>query len=400
MHVKYLRSSIIEFDRLIEFIKNEQPILSAKLGVFGKKDSFELNSMLVNPKVVTAPNYNQEQFPVIDLMFNLALLGGLFYKGNNEKGKPALIETPKLESYLALNDSEKYVFLLQTYWTKYEFEEKFDRFIMITEFYYFLARIANSEPNERILSDGYFQVNYMFSTGAAFIHHLRFFDLGELELVEGVTSKYEDSIKAFIPNDFGIAIADFLCTDALKFWNREDLVYLSILDDSLKLDIEGEPFEAFRNLFPKNAVTHTVPEIVGDELFGGVYHFKVSLSKTLWRKIKISSKDTFGNLHTAIQRAFEFDDDHLYAFYINGNRRTGKPIYCGYAQEGGPVAEETTFEDVGLFKGQKLSYLFDFGDMWEFNLELIEIDKEEPLPLHPIITEVKGESPEQYDWIE
>jgi hypothetical protein len=36
----------------------------------------------------------------------------------------------------------------------------------------------------------------------------------------------------------------------------------------------------------------------------GVYSFKVSLSKTLWRKISLSHKHTLGDLHNAIQEAF------------------------------------------------------------------------------------------------
>ncbi|MDO9535573.1 MAG: hypothetical protein Q7J85_09665 [Bacillota bacterium] len=101
-------------------------------------------------------------------------------------------------------------------------------------------------------------------------------------------------------------------------------------------------------------------------------------------------------MHLAIQKAFEFDNDHLYAFYVGGTRRTGKPVYCSNVEEVGKPAEETTIEEMELYKGQKLYYLFDFGDMWEFDIELIQIEKNMPLPLRPIIIETKGESPEQY----
>lgn len=64
------------------------------------------------------------------------------------------------------------------------------------------------------------------------------------------------------------------------------------------------------------------------------------------------------------------------------------------------MAEKTSILEIGLFVGQKLIYLFDFGDMWEFGVKLTGIEKEEPLPLNPIILEAKGKSPEQYrsDW--
>lgn len=395
---KMISTCVGDFNQFIEFNKNEHPVLSAKLGVFGKKDSFKLNSMLVNQKRVAAPNYNQDQYPVIDLMFELALLGKLYYKGNDGTGNPALIKTPMLDSYLALNEAEKYVFLLQTYWTKYEFLKKFDRWLPITAFYNFLANIANSEL-QPVLKKSEHQTDGIYSEGAAFQHHLRFFGMGEPELIDGAKGKYQDTIRAFVPNQHGVMIADFLCLQSLAYWNREDVVYLSTAKDKAINKKKGEPFEVFKKIFPDNIVKSTVAEMNVEDS-NGVYYFKVSLSKTLWRKIKLSGKHTLGDLHDAIQDAFDFDDDHLYAFYIDGNRRTGKPIYCEEAHDAGPVAEKTSILEIGLFAGQKLIYLFDFGDMWEFGVELTGIEKEEPLPLKPAIVETKGKSPEQYrsDW--
>ena len=40
-----------------------------------------------NKKEVNAPNYNQDQYPMIDLMFSLSLAGKLYIKSNDEKGK-------------------------------------------------------------------------------------------------------------------------------------------------------------------------------------------------------------------------------------------------------------------------------------------------------------------------
>ncbi|MDD4569224.1 MAG: hypothetical protein PHE70_03735 [Tepidanaerobacteraceae bacterium] len=73
-------------------------------------------------------------------------------------------------------------------------------------------------------------------------------------------------------------------------------------------------------------------------------------------------------------------------------------MYCADVEDdgGGKTTEEMTIEDLGLYKGQKIYYLFDFGDMWEFELNLIKIDKNSPLLLRPIIIKEKGEAPLQY----
>ncbi len=127
MDKKFIEKCVNDFNKFIEFNETEKPTLSAKVEVFGKKDCFKLNSLLGYQKPVSAPNYNQEQYPIIDLMFELALQGKLYYKGNDAKGKPALLKAPRLDYYVELNNFEKYVFPLQTYWTKYEFMKKFDR---------------------------------------------------------------------------------------------------------------------------------------------------------------------------------------------------------------------------------------------------------------------------------
>ncbi len=394
-----INAAINDFERFIEFNEFEKPILSVKRGVFGKKDSFMLNQILENKKEVNAPNYNQDQYPVIDLMFSLALDCKLYIKANNEKGKINLLKTPNLASFQSLNEYEKYAFLLQTYWTKYALEEKFDRWIDISAFYNILVDIANAEDGEIIVKDEQCSSYKLYSEGAVFFHHLRFFGFGELELIEGAKSKYEDTIKMFSPNAFGMETSTFLLEKALPYWNRNDLKLLTAAG-KIKSAPKEKVFDVFKNVFQDKPVKNTIKSNYETDR-SGVYSFKISLSKTAWRKISLSHKHTLGNLHKAIQDAFCFDDDHLYAFYIGGNQRTGKHIYCKDAEDEGVTTEKTSIADLELYKGQKMLYLFDFGDEWKFDVELMEIDKEAPLPLKPVIIESKGKVPEQYggEWI-
>ena len=395
-----IKTTIGEFEKFLRFNEDEKPVLSAKLGVFGKKDSYKLNQMLFYKKDVSGPNYNQDQYPVIDLMFSLALEGRLYVKANDEKGKPSLIETDSMASFKSLNIYEKYVYLLQTYWTKYSFETKFDRWIGVVPFYNLLVSVSNAEKGERILKNEYDQTGVLYSSADAFFYHIKFFGFGELEEIRGAKGRYEDTIKAFIPNEFGIITCDFLINNTLALWNYSNLpVFLSSLKTGRKTKSTQNAFNVFKHLFPDGSATKTV--ISENEIDrSGVYTFKVSLGRGCFREINVSHRHTLGDLHTAIQDAFDFDDDHLYAFYVNGNHRTGKPIYCDDTRDGGKTAEETTIEEMGLYKGQRLYYLFDFGDMWEFTVDLVQIDKDLPLLLRPAIIEVKGESPEQYPFWE
>ena len=218
-----INNAINDFEKFIEFIENEKPILSATQEVLGRKDCYNLNMMLENKKDVATPSYNQDKYFAIDLMFTLALTSKLYIKARDEKGKARLLKTDKSESFQNLNEDEEYIFLLQTYWTKYDFEVKFNRFHNIAAFYNILAEIASAKQGDVIVKDETNISNIMYSTGAAFFHHLKFFGFGELELIKGAKGRYEDSIRSFSSNEFGTKTSIFLLTKALQYFNRNDV---------------------------------------------------------------------------------------------------------------------------------------------------------------------------------
>lgn len=74
----------------------------------------------------------------------------------------------------------------------------------------------------------------------------------------------------------------------------------------------------------------------------------MNLSKSVWIKIRTSYKNTFEELHLAIQEDFNFDNDHLYEFYIGRNKRTAI-IYTGnpYSE----IEDYITIGEVTIYKG-------------------------------------------------
>jgi len=390
-----IEKAIGDFDTFNDFIKSEKLFLSAKRGEMGKKDSFKLNQILYHKKDVSKPNYTQYQYPIIDLMFSLAIAGNLYVKAS-EKGRAILVETSANESFKNLNLYEKYLFLLQTYWTKYDFSTNFSGFLSVDYFYNFFAVLANSYKSQRVVKDNHFNIYMLYSQDSAFFCHLNFFGFGDYELNCGEEAFYKDSIKDFIVNEFGIYASRFLITNALMVWNNKHKDYfISHMKKKIKPQKDKSPFDIFKEFFPEGEVKKTV--VYKDEFDrSGVYTFKVSLHNGLWRKINLSHDHYLSDLHLAIQEAFDFDNDHLYAFYIGGKRKNGKAIYCAEVEEEGKTADEINIADLRLFRGQKIFYLFDFGDEWWFDIKLLKIDKESPLSPQPVIVGSEGESPEQY----
>jgi hypothetical protein len=125
----------------------------------------------------------------------------------------------------------------------------------------------------------------------------------------------------------------------------------------------------------------------------GTYVFRIALG-AVSRTIALSHKHSLEDLHLAIQKAFRFDDDHLYAFFMDGKRYSDDAYNDPRGGEP-PFAADARLADLDLYVGQNILYLFDFGDCWEFSVVLQEI-AEMPRGGPPRVIESKGTPPRQY----
>jgi hypothetical protein len=62
----------------------------------------------------------------------------------------------------------------------------------------------------------------------------------------------------------------------------------------------------------------------------------------------------------------------------------------------GPWTSEVRVGDVPLQEGQSVTYLYDFGDRWEFEVTLERVDPPDWAMKEPAILDARGEAPEQY----
>lgn len=126
----------------------------------------------------------------------------------------------------------------------------------------------------------------------------------------------------------------------------------------------------------------------------------VSLGTGCYRHIQISANATLYKLHQAILKAFEFEDDHEHAFFMDNHVWSPADSYfSSKAEAGDRLTKKYTLKKLKLVKGQKFKYVFDFGDEWEFQCKVLrELEEDTKTPL--VIRSV-GESPEQYpEWEE
>ena len=104
----------------------------------------------------------------------------------------------------------------------------------------------------------------------------------------------------------------------------------------------------------------------------GAHIFKVSLGR-IWRRIVIPADQTLAALASTILNSVEFDHDHLYRFSYQNRFGALEDVNHPYMEEG-PWASEVLVGEIPLRLGQTMSYLFDFGDDWEFAVTLERVD--------------------------
>ena len=91
------------------------------------------------------------------------------------------------------------------------------------------------------------------------------------------------------------------------------------------------------------------------------------------RVIRMNLDDSLYALHDAIQRAVSFDDDHLFSFTVGAGMMKRTYLPSEAMNRNTDLSVATLLGELDLRKGQKFSYLFDFGDMWEFDIRVLEI---------------------------
>ena len=107
------------------------------------------------------------------------------------------------------------------------------------------------------------------------------------------------------------------------------------------------------------------------------------------------SDQTFVHLHRALQFAFDWDDDHLYTFWLGTKfwPRAGTEFCNPFSFENPSSlaaffagerprkrSAETRLDRARLLRGEKLAYVFDFGDEWRVLLTLKTIRADDGRP--------------------
>jgi hypothetical protein len=124
---------------------------------------------------------------------------------------------------------------------------------------------------------------------------------------------------------------------------------------------------------------------------------------TLSREIEIDIRNSLSDLAESIAEAFDFDFDHAFGFCPHETRRSGKrsqPKYELFAAIGEDTdalsVRKTSVANAFPQVGQTMMFLFDYGDNWQFAIEVIGFGEKAPKARYPRVLRKMGTPPGQY----
>jgi hypothetical protein len=136
---------------------------------------------------------------------------------------------------------------------------------------------------------------------------------------------------------------------------------------------------------------------------GTTHILRASLKPRLYRDIEIDSAASLSALAEAIVAAFEFEFDHAFGFYskLDGNYQASPEKYELFADMEDNDSDAASVKQTAVSKafakvGKKMLFLFDYGDEWCFQVELIKLGGKAPGRRYPRLLVSSGDAPAQY----
>src|SRR6266536_4190021 len=136
----------------------------------------------------------------------------------------------------------------------------------------------------------------------------------------------------------------------------------------------------------------------------GTYTFRVRIlggmyappdAPSIWREIELKRDQTLADLGDVIPRAFGFDDDHLWSFFLSGRpwdtatEYARSPAQEPFAGRNARAASRLRIRDAPA--GKEFLFLFDYGDEWHFGVRLARTSKTpEPGSRYPRVVASPG----------
>lgn len=348
----------------------------------------EINARLALPIEIRLMRPQQKSFPHIQGLHLLARASGLSRIGGTVKKPVLFVDNEIYAKWTELNPTERYFTLLETWLLrgKPEIVGEHGRGSFLTDdnfrqwmnFFGWIPKKGLQVSGSRDVGSslryipGWHNLALMEMFGLVVIRHGQPRE-GEGWQIDRIDrTVFGEVLLLLLYNGF------FGANETIRLLAQEEKVPIGALQPSL------------RPYFPEWKNNLIIPEWVFRE---GTCIFKVSLGRVRF-VIAIPGSWTLGSMASVILDTVNFDEDHLYLFEYETPFGFLERVNHPYVEEG-PWVDEVRIGDLPLRIGQTMTFLFDFGDKWEFNVTLERVDPDDAAK-KPVVLEMHGEPPEQY----
>ncbi len=377
-----------DFDIFCDFLLSGSVKLSKKTGSIGRKDCFTLNKMMMVQEDFEKPGRDQNRYDIINYFYYAAFRYRILEM--NEKGDAAQ-EGIHYGLFRDASVMERYLLLVACFLLDRRiFQDEMGMGWTLNEIAEWAASIKGEKsdlyelpPTIRPVYEG-----KNLRTVFKYLDELRIARIADVSMPEGEgRAAWRKSVWRIETGK----LFPFLCDLGKyisRYPDREEVEELAqfICGDYIK--------KIFKDQFTGN-ILKMFEEADGKDYSDRTVELEIKVRYgDCIRCVRMNLTDTLYDLHWMIQKVFEFDNDHLFAFYV-GHGMMQETYLPEEAAEGDEFpAEDTELGMLELRKGQRFSYLFDFGDMWWFDIRVLGI-KEGKVP-EPELTKAVGKAPEQY----
>jgi Plasmid pRiA4b ORF-3-like protein len=384
-----------DFEVLLNFIAANNLEASGVNELLPIKSLSELNALLTKPIDLALKRPVQKSFANINGLFMLGRASGLLVLQRSEKKARFAIDSEALKIWQTLDAVERYFTLVETWIVRSSTDLIGERSHLFNSPLYSLKRLFDDlrSKGANVKDNKFFQDSGFMLYGA---HNIALAEMfGWLEIKHGAGEPGKSwAIEKIEITNFGAAMLAKLLDNfqTLEFnWQNAAEIEDAEFDENAFNLLQT----TFQPYFPEWQNIFRLPQT---KTANGIYIFKVSLDKKTWRTIAISSTDVLDDLHDAIQKAFKFDNDHLYEFSFRNRFGIEQRVPHPMCEEEFST-DEFEIKNLPLRIGEKMEYVFDFGDHWQFTIELEKIEPPNPKFKKAKILESHGKAPEQYpDW--
>ena len=377
-----------DFEALLAFVRGRNLPVSKTHQLPPLKVLPQINALLSQPTEVRLQRPQLKSYPHVQGLYLLLRATGLGQIGGTPAKPVLVIDQQVHDAWSALNPTEQYFTLLETWLLRGRPQivgERSGRFA--TQILGSCATLLNQARGEGLPVAGNPQAEWYwyYSPGRMGIALMEMF--GFLSVTVRPPQEGESwVVEAVHATPLGEAVVALLGEQVFG-----DIATMVELDDTPQ-----PPFGTLQPILapyvPQWQHNLTLPAWPFRE---GRYVFRAALGRGLWRRIAIDAGEQLDTLAGAILDAYDFDSDHLYQFSYRNRFGVDESVHHPYMDEG-PWTDEVHVGNVPLAVGHSMTYLFDFGDCWEFEVTLEQVDPAVKGLPEPVLIDGHGDAPEQY----